>query len=193
MMRFLVVLVCVLGASVAGAQEKDVPLAEIDKWYAAEGAKERDAQITERQETLAKLNASISAMIKKKADAMQLERAREGRDSVEADIDGLMSQVAVAPRLDPLKLAVGQAGIVYGAGKYRPAVAKVKKLLNDNDVLVRLENTDVEIVVKCEPDSVEIGDRLPINSVLQVVGKRSINGKDYLYLRLYTPPDQRKP
>lgn len=192
MMRFLVA-VCVLGASVAGAQEKDVPLAEIDKWYAAEGAKERDTQIDAFEKRLASLNKHLATLTARKASPNDLESVRVDRDETEAILDELKANPTTPPYLMPTKLAVGQAGYIQGAEKFTFATARVKRLLPNDDVLIRIENTDVELIVKCLPDSVEVGDSMDVSQTLQVVGKRSISGKGYLYLRLYTPPDQRKP
>lgn len=191
MCRSLLILWLLVG--VANGAEKDVPLAEIDKWYATEGAKERDAQINVFEKRLASLTKHLATLTARKASPDALESVRVDRDETEAILDDLKANPTTPPYLIPTKLAVGQAGHIQGAEKFTFATARVKRLLSNDDVLIRIENTDVELIVKCRPDSVEVGDSMDISQTLQVVGKRSVNGKDYLYLRLYTPPDQRKP
>lgn len=192
MMRFLVALVCVFGASVALAA--DLTLAELDRRFAEVGARER-------VETLAMLDGLIDqagskiAAAKKNPQLSPEDRAaavKDLRDEIErreAVRDRINQSDYVFPSLPIAELAVGQIGcIIIDEDEPDTIYARVTKIIDKRNALARIEGTNV--VLWRDGDDAKVGARYHLDGVA-IVGTRQLNGQTHFVFRAYQPPQDR--
>lgn len=193
MLRFVVILAMLSVTAIVHAAEGDIPLAEVDKRYVADGVKQRDADIESREKQIVELNALIAKL---KASGISEEYLKDVRIAIkdrEGEIAELKLYPYIPPRLDPKQFAIGQVGVTFGDFSEGRAVIRVIKVINGNEMFAHIERTDVVVWLLLDTTNWEARTRETFDWKCAVVGTRTLNGQTYLCLSQYTPPEKRIP
>lgn len=174
----------------ADPADADIPLAEIDKRYAADHAKESARQKAALENRIAKAKGFLAEF--RNQPPFFLEGSRREIDNCEKRIEDIKTKPeTVSPILNPAKLQLGQAGRLMAEAEHKPAVATVKKIVDQDTALVRLPGGDTIVLIDSDivlNDRVEL---LKVDRCYMVVGRRAVDGKSYLYLQPYVLPADR--
>lgn len=191
MLRDLLVFILLSCTAAALAAEGDIPLAELDKRYVADGIKQRAADFEERQKRVASLNAMIAKLNASGISEDDLKFIRSDVVELEKEVTFLQKHAYIPPRLDPKLFAIGQVGIPFGDFSEGRAVIQVVKVLNGNEMFVHFEKTDVVVWLLMDTTDWEARQRETFGWPCAVVGTRTLNGQSYLCLSQYITPERR--
>lgn len=191
MLRLILIMGLVAGGTTALAADEDVPLAELDKWYVAEGTKLQKAELKKLEQQIADLQTLLAKL---KAVGVSETARREVQGDI-ANLEELVIDLKgnpyIPPRLDPRKFAVGQVGMPFGDFEDGKAVIRTLKVIDEKGMLVQFEKTDVVVWMGVDTANIEERDRAAVTWKCAIVGKRMLNGQSYLYLTVYVPPERR--